>query len=62
MHWIAMVLQKGLIKSSFIPDDQTQQLRYYNRKIFYLNRHSQRAEQALDLILQRCNIRLSNYI
>ena len=61
-HWIAMVLQKGLIKSSFIPDDQTQQLRHYNRKIFYLNRHLQRAEQGIDLILQRCNIRLSNYV
>lgn len=61
-HWIAMVLQKGLIKSSFIPDDQIQQLRQYNRKIFYLNRHLQRAEQGIDLILQRCNIRLSNYV
>lgn len=61
-HWIAIVLQKGLIKSSFIPDDQIQQLRHYNRKIFYLNRHLQRAEQGIDLILQRCNIRLSNYV
>ncbi|GLU55255.1 IS110 family transposase [Dyadobacter frigoris] len=61
-HWIAIVLQKGLIKSSFIPDDQIQQLRHYNRKIFYLNRHLQRAEQGMDLILQRCNIRLSNYL
>jgi len=61
-HWIAMVLQKGLIKSSFIPDDQIQQLRHYNRKIFYLNRNLQRAEQGIDLILQRCNIRLSNYL
>jgi len=50
-HWIAMVLQKGLIKSSFIPDDQIKQLRHYNRKIFYLNRHLQRAEQGIDLIL-----------
>jgi transposase len=61
-QWIATVLQKGLIKNSFIPDQQTQQLRQYNRKIFCLNRQKQRAEQAIDLILQRCNIRLSNYV
>lgn len=61
-QWIATVLQKGLIKASFIPDDQTQQLRQYNRKIFCLNKQKQRAEQGVDLILQRCNIRLSNYV
>lgn len=34
----------------------------YDRKVFYLNRNLQRAEQAIDLILQRCNIRLNNYV
>ena len=61
-HWIATVLQKELIKGSFIPEPIIQELRLYDRRIFYLNRNLQRAEQAIDLILQRCNIRLSNYV
>lgn len=61
-QWIATVLQKGLIKGSFIPEQGIQELRQYNRRITYLNRNLQRADQGIDLILQRCNIRLSNYI
>lgn len=61
-HWIATVLQKELIKGSFIPEAIIQELRQYERRIFYLNRSLQRAEQSIDLILQRCNIRLSNYV
>lgn len=61
-QWIATVLQKELIKGSFIPEPIIQELRLYERRIFYLNRNMQRAEQAIDLILQRCNIRLSNYV
>jgi len=61
-QWIATVLQKGLIKGSFIPENRIQELRGYNRRIAYLNRNLQRADQSIDLILQRCNIRLSNYV
>ena len=61
-QWIATVLQKELIKGSFIPDPIIQELRLYDRRIFYLNRNLQHAEQNIDLILQRCNIRLSNYV
>lgn len=62
VQWIATVLQKGLIKGSFIPEQHIQELRQYNRRITYLNRNLQRADQSIDLILQRCNIRLSNYV
>ncbi len=61
-HWIAIVLQKELIKGSYIPEPKIQELRQYERRMFYLNRNHQRAEQSCDLILQRCNIRLSNYV
>jgi len=61
-QWIATVLQKGLIRGSFIPEQHIQELRQYNRRITYLNRNLQRAGQSIDLILQRCNIRLSNYV
>ena len=61
-QWIATVLQKELIKGSFIPEPIVQELRLYDRRIFCLNRNLQRAEQSIDLILQRCNIRVSNYV
>ena len=61
-HWIATVLQKELIKDSYVPEARIQQLRQYNRRMFNLNRSKQRAEVAIDLTLQRCNIRLSNYV
>lgn len=61
-HWIATVLEKELVKGSFIPVPIIQKLRQYERRIFYLNRNLLRAEQSIDLILQRCNIRLSNYV
>jgi transposase len=56
------VLQKELIRDSFVPDLEIQQMRQYNRRRFALVRNLQRAEQALDMVLQRCNIRLSNYV
>jgi transposase len=61
-QWIATVLQNDLIKDSYVPGPVIQQLRQYNRRMFYINRNKQRSEQALDLTLQRCNIRLSNYV
>jgi transposase len=61
-QWIATVLQKELIKDSFIPEPEIQELRQYNRRIYHLNCRKQQGEVALDLILQRCNIRLSNYV
>lgn len=61
-HWIALVLMKDLIKGSFVPDHTVQELRLLGRRIFYLNRNLQRSQQNIDLILQRCNIRISNYV
>ena len=61
-QWIATVLQKELIKGSYVPEARIQELRQYNRRIFNLNRLKQRAEVSIDLTLQRCNIRLSNYV
>jgi transposase len=61
-QWIAVVLQKDLLRDSFVPGPEIQQMRQYNRRRFALVRNQQRVEQALDMVLQRCNIRLSNYV
>lgn len=61
-QWIATVLQKELIKGSFVPDQIITCLRQYGRRVFKLVRQKVRVEQSIDRQLQRCNIRISNYI
>lgn len=55
-HGIATVLQKELIKGSFIPEPIIQELRLYDRRIFYLNRNLQRPSKLLTLF---CNDAIS---
>ena len=53
---------KELIRGSFVPPEIIQQLRQYDRRIFDLNEEIVRKLAKLDAVLQRCNIRLSNYV
>ena len=52
---------KELIRGSFVPPETIQQLRQYDCRIFDLNEEIVRKLSKLDAVLQRCNIRLSNY-
>lgn len=61
-HWIATVLMKGLISGSYVPDQSIQSLRQYERCYSRLNKKIVNCEQFIDMQLQRCNIRFSNYI
>lgn len=61
-EWIATCLSKELIASSFVPNDKIQRLRQYDRRIFDLNASISRNLVKLDQCIQRCNIRISNYI
>lgn len=61
-EWIATVLLKDLVRNSFVPDAQIRQLRQYGRRINELNKDIVRCEQRIDMILQSCNIRISNYV
>lgn len=61
-HWIALVLMKGLAYGSYVPDQQIQSLRQYERRYSALNKRIVHTEQCVDMQLQRCNIRFSNYI
>lgn len=61
-EWITTCLSKELIASSFVPDDKIQRLRQYDRRIFDLNASISRNLVKLDQCIQRCNIRISNYI
>ena len=61
-QWIAECTMKELIRGSFVPPETIQQLRQYDRRIFDLNEEIVRKLSELDAVLQRCNIRLSNYV
>jgi transposase len=61
-HWIAECLQKDLIKGSFVPEGVLQEMRQFGRQCFRLTKSMVRIEQQPDNQLQRCNIRLSNYV
>jgi transposase len=61
-EWIATCLLKHLIKGSYVPNDCIQQLRQYDRRIFDLNKDIVYKLTKLDSALQRCNIRISNYV
>lgn len=60
--WIAECTMKDLIRGSFVPDEIVQRMRQYNRRIFDLNKEKVYKLTKLDALLQRCNIRISNYV
>jgi len=51
-----------LVHDSFVPDGNIQSLRQYGRRINEINEDLVHCQQRIDMILQRCNIRLSNYV
>ena len=61
-QWIAECMLKELVRGSFVPPERIQQLRQYDRRIFDLDDEINRKLSKLDATLQRCNIRLSNYV
>ena len=60
--WIAECTLKDLIRGSFVPEALVQRMRQYNRRIFDLNKEKVHKLAKLDALLQRCNIRISNYL
>ena len=61
-QWIAECILKGLVNGSYVPDEPIRRLRLYDRRIFDLDKEIVRKLAKLDAELQRCNIRLSNYV
>ena len=61
-EWIATCLQKDLIRGSYVPEEKIQRMRQYDRRIFDLDEEITRKLSKMDAVMQRCNIRLSNYV
>lgn len=60
-EWIATVIQKGLVRGSYVPGKRIQELRQYERRYVRLCEQSTRIEQEIDRQLHRCNIQITNY-
>jgi transposase len=60
-QWIATVVQKGLVRGSYVPGKQIQELRQFERRYVRLCEQSTRIEQEMDRQLHRCNIQITNY-
>jgi len=60
-QWIATVLQKGLIKGSYIPSKRTRELREYERGYVKLCAQINRVEQEIENQLSKCNIRITSF-
>lgn len=61
-QWIAECMMKELVRGSFVPPERIRQLRLYDRRIYDLDDEIIRKLAKLDAVVQRCNIRLSNYV
>lgn len=60
-EWIAIVIQKNLVRGSYVPGKQIQELRQFSRRYVRLCEQSTRIEQEIDRQLHRCNIQITNY-
>ena len=61
-EWIATCMRNELICGSYVPEERIQRLRQYDRRIFDLTASIGRNLAKLDACMQRCNIRISNYV
>lgn len=61
-QWIAECLLKNLIRGSFVPSPLVQDLRKMSRRISDLLEERNYYCSKLDAALQRCGMRLSNYV
>ena len=60
-QWIATLLQKGLLKGSFVPGHLLRELREYERGYVRLSGHETRLEQTIERQLIKCNIRITSF-
>ena len=59
-QWIATLLQKGLLKESFVAEGLLAELRDYSRGYVRLCYQETRIEQTIEMQLIKCNIRITS--
>ncbi len=61
-QWIAMLLQKNLLRSSLVPCARIRELRTYSRKYMKLQQRMTPVLQAIERTLEMCNIRITSFV
>jgi len=61
-QWIAMLLQKQLLRGSLVPGARIRELRTYSRKYVKLQQRMTTALQAIERTLELCNIRITSFV
>ncbi len=61
-QWIAMLLYKGLLRSSLIPCKEIRELRTYSRKYIKLQQRQTSVLQEMERTLEMCNIRITSFV
>jgi len=49
-HWLAQCLQKEMLRGSYVPTEELQEMRQYSRRYMYLSKQLVRVEQWIDNI------------
>ena len=61
-QWLAELMAHGMLRSSFVPDQEQQELRELTRTARQLARERARHKQRIQKHLEACNIKLANVI
>jgi transposase len=61
-QWIAMLLHKGLLRSSLVPCKEIRELRTYSRKYVKLTQRQTSVLQEMERTLELCSIRLTSFV
>ena len=61
-QWIAMLLQKNLLRGSLVPCDRIRELRTYSRKYVKLQQRMTTVLQTIERTLEMSNIRITSFV
>jgi len=61
-QWIAMLLQKGLLRSSLVPGKEIRELRTYSRRYVKLQQRQTMVLQDMERTMEMCSIRISSFV
>lgn len=61
-QWIAMLLHKGLLRSSLVPCKEIRELRTYSRKYVKLQQRQTSVLQEMERILELCGVRITSFV
>lgn len=60
-QWIARLLHRGMLRSSFVPNERIRELRTYTRTYRKLTEQQSSIELRMERTLEMCNIRITSF-